>query len=155
MPRPLSRGRSRIRIACLKLACIAVVLLTSTLTNADALVVIVNPASGVGQMTRSEVASIYMARTRTLAPGVAALPLDIAGDASEKRRFYSALLGKTLPEVNAYWARLLFTGRATPPQQIGDEVSVVATVAENKGAIGYVSKGKINARVKVILELVP
>jgi hypothetical protein len=144
-----------IRTVWTKFAAVVVLLFMSSMTSADALVVIVNPASGAGQMTRNEVANIYMARTRTLVPGVIALPLDVAGDARERRLFYFALVGKTIPEVNAYWARLLFTGRATPPHQVDDEAGVLATVAENKGAIGYVSKSKVDARVKVVLELTP
>lgn len=124
-------------------------------TLPETLAVIVNPASGVERMTRSEVAAVFMARDRKLASGVTALPLDIAGDAQERKNFYRTLVGKTVPEVNAYWARLLFTGRATPPQQLDDAASIVAAVAENKGAIGYIEKSKVDSRVRVVLELSP
>ena len=119
----------------------------------EPLVVIVNPESGVDAMTRSEVASVFMARDRKLAPGVTAIPLDVAGAAKEREQFYASLVGKTVPEVNAYWARLLFTGRATPPQQVDESADVIATVAANKSAIGYVPKSKVDHRVRVVLEL--
>lgn len=120
---------------------------------AEPLVVVVNPASGVESMTRNEVASVFMARQRTLASGVTALPLDIAGNAPERQQFYESLVGKTLPEVNAYWARLLFTGRASPPQQVADCAEVIATVAANKSAIAYIPKSRVDSRVRVVLEL--
>lgn len=117
------------------------------------LVVIVNPASGVTSMTRAEVSNVYMARHRVLPSGVAALPLDVAGNAPERQEFYWVLIGKTLAEVNSYWAQVLFSGRASPPQSMADAAAVVDAVAENKGAIAYVDKAKVDGRVRVVLRL--
>jgi len=118
------------------------------------IVVIVNPASGVHEMTRAQVADIFMARDRHLPTGVTALPLDMGIQSIERREFYSKLLRKSVPEINAYWARLLFSGRATPPQQIPDSSAALTAVAENKGAIAYLDKKDVDSRVKVVLELV-
>jgi hypothetical protein len=118
------------------------------------IVVIVNPASGVHQMTRAQVADVFMARDRHLPTGVMALPLDMGIDSLERREFYNKLLRKSVPEINAYWARLLFSGRATPPQQVSDVSAALKAVAENKGAIAYLDKKDVDSRVKVVLELV-
>jgi hypothetical protein len=118
------------------------------------IVVIVNPASGVHEMTRAQVADVFMARDRHLPTGVTALPLDMDIQSIERREFYSKLLRKSVPEINAYWARLLFSGRATPPQQIPDSNAALKAVAENKGAIAYLDKKDVDSRVKVVLELV-
>lgn len=123
--------------------------------SAEALVVIVNPASGIERMTRAEVAAVFMGRSRRLASGVTALPLDLSGNSAERVHFYDLLLGKTLPEVNSYWARLLFTGRASPPQQVASAAEIVTTVAANKSAIGYVPRSKADSRVRIVLELAP
>lgn len=150
------RDRNDLPIRGLRESLLAIALCAMTATavaRAEPLVVIVNPASGIDSMTRNEVASVFMARDRKLAPGFTALPLDVAGDSQERKQFYASLVGKTVPQVNAYWARLLFTGRATPPQQVDKAVDVLATVAENKSAIGYVPKSQADARVKVVLEL--
>lgn len=136
------------------LAILCVLALTSaSAASSDELVVIVNPASGVDSMSRVEVSNVFMARNRKLPSGVVALPLDLAGNAPERQRFYSLLLGKSIAEVNSYWARLLFSGRATPPQQMSDASSVIDAVADNKGAIAYVDKSKVDGRVKVVLVL--
>lgn len=118
------------------------------------IVVIVNPASGVHQMTRAQVADVFMARDRHLPTGVMALPLDMSIESTERREFYNKLLRKSVPEINAYWARLLFSGRATPPQQVSDVDAALKAVAENKGAIAYLDKKDVDSRVRVVLELV-
>ncbi|HEU4653639.1 MAG TPA: hypothetical protein VFS47_06610 [Steroidobacteraceae bacterium] len=126
----------------------------ATNTLAGEIVVVVNPQSGVREMTRSQVADVFMARDRHLPTGVTALPLDMGMQSVERREFYQKLLRKTVPEINAYWARLLFSGRATPPQQVPDSSAALKAVAENKGAIAYLDKKDVDSRVRVVLELV-
>jgi len=48
------------------------------------IVVIVNPASGVDQLTRNEVIDIFLGRYRKLPSGRAALPIDVAEASSER-----------------------------------------------------------------------
>jgi ABC-type phosphate transport system substrate-binding protein len=147
------RRRRRTDLSAMVVAVLA--LMAFATAKAEPLAVIVNPKSGVEHMTRSEVADVFMARARTLSSGVTALPLDLAGDSPTRQQFYQLLIGKNIAQINSYWARLIFTGRATPPRQLDDAESVVATVAENKGAIAYVEKSKVDSRVRIVLEISP
>jgi hypothetical protein len=134
-------------------SCVLGLLLLGVTSGAADLVVIVNPASGVRQMTRAQVVSIYMAHEGQLPSGITALPLDIGTDGRERRDFYQRLLGRSTAEINSYWARLLFSGRASPPRRVDDSAAAVEVVAQNKGAIAYVDKSRVDARVKVVFEL--
>ncbi len=124
-------------------------LVGSAPASAD-LVVIVNAESGVESLTRDEAVNVFMGRYRKLPSGVAALPVDQAG---EKAAFYKALLNKELPEVQSYWARLVFSGQGSPPRQMENTTEVIDVVINNKGAIGYIDRADINDRVKVVLDL--
>jgi hypothetical protein len=114
------------------------------------LVVIANVASGVEKLTRDEAVNLFMGRYGKLPSGITALPLDEIGN---KAAFYRALVGKELPDVNSYRARLMFSGLGSPPRQTDSTEEVIETVANNKGAIGYIDKAKADRRVKVILDL--
>ncbi|MEO8674639.1 MAG: hypothetical protein ABI569_03620 [Casimicrobiaceae bacterium] len=116
------------------------------------LVVISNAGSGVDKLTRDEAINIFMGRYKKLPSGISALPVD---ESAEKAAFYRALLGKELPEIQSYWARLVFSGQGSPPRQMDNASEVIDAVANNKGAIGYVDRKKVNSRVKVVLELSP
>ena len=117
---------------------------------AQGLVVIANVASGVDKLTREEAVNIFMGRYGRLPSGITALPLDEVG---EKALFYRTLIGKELPDVNSYRARLMFSGLGSPPRQTDNAAEVIETVVNNKGAIGYIDKAKVDRRVKVILDL--
>lgn len=135
---------------CIAFAIFSWLLVLSPAGMADDLVVITNAASGVQQLTRDDVVNIFMGRYKKLPSGINALPLDHAG---EKAAFYRALLGKELPEIRSYWARLLFSGQSAPPHQFDSAEEVIEIVVNNKGAIGYVNRKSVDDRVVVVLEL--
>ena len=131
--------------------CLCVLCATSTL--AEDLVVVLNQKNSVNSLSRDEVIDIFMGRNRVLSSGVTASPLDLPVTAFERENFYLRLTGRSLSEINAYWSRLHFTGRATPPILVRSQEEVLQKVMENRNAVAYVNKSKINPQVKVVFEL--
>jgi ABC-type phosphate transport system substrate-binding protein len=129
----------------------AVLMVTVAPARAE-LVVIARADSSIGRLSRQEIINIYMGRYRKLKDGTFATPLDIAGESPERQYFYRQLLDKTLAEINAYWARLVFSGKTTAPDQVGSQREVLERVARDPSVIGYVEKNNLNARVKVVYE---
>ena len=115
-------------------------------------VVIVNRASGVEKLTRDEVTNIFMGRQKRLPSGIVALRIEQNHTSSIRSRFYELLLGKEEAEIDAYWARLLFSGQAQPPQRADSAQEVLKLVASNKGAIGVIDGAFVNPGVRVVLE---
>lgn len=135
---------------------LALVLLTlAGAAPAAGLVVIVNPASGVQHLSRDEAVNIFMGRYRKLPSGIVALPIDIGSQSPQRRRFYQLLVGSDLPVIDAYWARLVFSGQTSPPLQAPDDRTAIELVAGNRSAIAYVDRDRVDARVRVALELEP
>lgn len=133
---------------CLSCLC----LLWSFSARAD-LVLVVSADSGIANLSRDEVVNIFLGRYRKLPNGATAIPLDIDGDSMERRMFYQTLLGKPLAEINAYWSRLVFSGRTTPPEDLPSQREVLARVIRDPVAIGYVDRTNLNDKVKVVYEL--
>jgi len=136
-------------------ALLLTLLLTGPLPGAGELVVVVNPASGVERLSRAEVVNLFLGRTRRLPSGLMALPVDQPEASAERADFYRTLVGKDLADINAYWARLLFSGQASPPRQTERSEEVLELVRLNKGAVGYVDAAKVDRRVRVVLEVRP
>jgi ABC-type phosphate transport system substrate-binding protein len=135
----------------------AAVLLVGTwaqLGAADSrLAIVVNPDSGVTRITADEVRNVFLGRQKRLVPGLRALPVEQGSPAGVRARFYRLLTHKDLAEINAYWARLCFTGQARPPQLAASSEQVIRMVAAEKGAIGLLEWAKADRRVRVVLVL--
>jgi ABC-type phosphate transport system substrate-binding protein len=115
-------------------------------------VVIVNLQSGVERLSHDDVTNLFMGRQKRLPSGLVALPVEQAQPASTRARFYQLLVKKDLPDINAYWARLFFSGQAQPPRQVGSAAEVLELVAGNKGAIGVIDGSQVDRRVRVVME---
>jgi ABC-type phosphate transport system substrate-binding protein len=120
--------------------------------NAD-LVVVVNAKSGVDKLSVDEVINIVMGRYRQLPSGIPAQPIDQPESQPERARFYRLLVNKDLPEINAYWARLIFSGKTRPPQQANSQAEVVNWLASQRGAIGYMERSQVDSRFQIVLDL--
>ncbi|MDP2963835.1 MAG: hypothetical protein Q8N54_13840 [Sulfurimicrobium sp.] len=136
-------------------ALLALLALLATFHAVAEPVVVVNASSGIERLSRDEVINIFLGRYRQFPSGLAALPIDQPAGHPLKAQFYHKLVNKDLAEINAYWARLIFSGRTSPPRQATSEMEVVEWLVRNRGAIGYVDHSKVDARLKVIMEFTP
>ena len=135
------------------LGTLALLIPVCALPGAERLVVIANPDSGLVQLTQDEARNLFLGRQKRLASGVPAQPVEQGVPAGIRERFYRELAHKELSEINAYWARLYFTGQAHPPRQVPSAEEVIRMVAADPGAIGLVAWDKADRRVRVVLAL--
>lgn len=138
--------------SCLLLACLLLLPAGEALAE---LVVIVNARSGVAVMTRNEIINIFFGRYRQFFNGVEAQPVDLVDAHADRARFYSALVGKDLSDVNAYWSRQVFSGRMLAPPRVANADEVMKWVSAHPGGIGFVDLAKADARVRVVYEFKP
>ncbi len=131
------------------LAVLLLALVGSLPAQAD-IAVVLHQAQGVESLSRVEVINIFMGRYRRLPAGESAAPADLE---PLKARFYRALLGKDLAEINSYWARLVFSGQASPPVQLRDSTEMLAYLRRNPGAIGFIEAGDVPTDLWVVLML--
>lgn len=115
-----------------------------------AIVVIVNKDNPINTFSQRELVDLYMGRNLYFPDGNLAVRLDHAPTSPIREDFYQQLVGKSVAEVNAYWARLLFTGRASPPQVLDNSHKVIETVHKNRNAIGYIREEDLVDSVKVV-----
>ncbi|SDS64299.1 hypothetical protein SAMN05216421_1900 [Halopseudomonas xinjiangensis] len=112
------------------------------------LVAVAHPSAKITQLSRSDLINIFMGRYRKLPSGVAALPVDLG---PLRERFYRQLVNKDLAEINSYWARLVFSGQASPPLQIAEEAEMLAYLRRNPGAIGFIDRANVPEDMVVVL----
>ncbi|MDF1588352.1 MAG: hypothetical protein P1P93_04235 [Gammaproteobacteria bacterium] len=127
------------------------IVMISVADSVDAeLVVIGNNDLEIRGLTKKQIIDIYMGRYSVLPNGLKVIPLDQDIDSSARKHFYAKLVDKSISEINAYWARLLFSGRATPPRVVKTEKAVIEIVTKNASVIGYIDSSMVTDKVKVI-----
>jgi len=114
------------------------------------IVVIVNSENTTSYFSQRQLVDLYMGRDLYFPDGTMALRLDQSPKSQVRHDFYKNLVGKSVAQINAYWARLLFTGRASPPQVINDSKGVLKAVRNNENAVGYINESELDAGVKVV-----
>lgn len=134
---------------------IGTLLLLATGSAWAQLVVVVNARSGVAAMSRNEVINIFFGRNRQFFNGLEAQPVDMLDSHPDRARFYGALVGKDLADINAYWSRQVFSGRMQSPPKMGTPDEVIKWVAAQPGGIGFIELAKADARVQVVYEFKP
>lgn len=131
---------------------IATSLLASLPAQAE-VVVVVDATSGIEQLSSDQVINIYLGRHRKLPSGIAAQPVDQPTGEHLRAEFYRRLVDKDLSEINAYWARLYFSGKTAPPIQTATPGEVLKHVIGKPGGIAYIDRSQADARVRIVLAL--
>lgn len=108
--------------------------------------VIVNPGATKAP-SQSEVANIFLGKDKSM-KGV-----DLKDWTPTKESFYSAVTNKNESQLKSYWSGLIFTGKGQPMASVADDAAVVAKVAAEADAIGYVDSAAVNDSVKVLFTL--
>jgi len=112
--------------------------------------VIVNPKSSTATLSAEQVAALFLGKTGSL-PGGIAQPTDLPESSPLRDQFYSKAAGKSSSQVKAIWARLAFSGKATPPKELPSSAEVKKFIAANADAIGYIEKSALDDSVKSVL----
>jgi ABC-type phosphate transport system substrate-binding protein len=121
------------------LACLA-----GTAAHAE-VAVIVNPKNPAATMTAEQVAQIYLGKSNALKA------VDLPDSAPLRAEFYKKVTEKDAPQIKAIWAKLIFTGKATPPKTLSSSEAVAKAVAADVNAIGYIDSAAVDGSVKVVL----
>lgn len=116
------------------------------------LVVIVNPSNAVATPKPDQIANLFLGKTDTLPGSPVLIPVDLPEDNGLRRQFYKAVANRDSAQVKAYWARLMFTGRAQAPRVLASEAEVKKLVAENAGAIGYIQRSSADDSVRILAQ---
>lgn len=113
--------------------------------------VVVIAGKNVAEMSKEQVADIFLGKSSSLPGGGTAVPLDQPESSPLRDEFYSKITGKSAAQAKSLWAKLAFTGKGTPPKEVANSAEVKKAVASTPGAIGYIEKAAVDDSVKVVL----
>lgn len=119
--------------------------------RAQSVQVVVHAENPVATLSPEQVSDLFLKKTRTWPDGVSVAPVDQRRGTPLRDRFCLSVLGRRARDVEAYWQKLIFTGRAVPPTEMPSDQAILEFVGSHAGAIGYVSAGaRLGPNVKVV-----
>lgn len=147
-------NKVQMRSSILIPALVSVLLFTMPAAYAESISIVANSASSIDKssVTSKGVRNVFLGKAKKLS-GVPVSPV-----AQVKTRAITVIFNETVVKKNesqarAYWSRMVFSGKASPPPELDDDQSVLLHVGENPSAIGYVKSSAVNDTVKVLLEI--
>ena len=132
-------------------AAIALSLFAAAAVHAE-VAVIVSASNGNSALDQDTISRIFLGKTANFPDGSQAIPVDQNEGSAVRETFNDKVLGKSSSQLKAYWSRLIFTGKGTPPKESGADADIKALVAKNPNLVGYVDAGVVDSSVKVVFK---
>lgn len=123
-------------------------LLISPIAKAE-IAVIVN-ASNTSQIDTKTISRIFLGKMKSFPDGGQAVPMNQASGSTATEEFNNKVLKKSSSQLKAYWSKLVFTGKGTPPKDVGGDAEMLKLISANPNLIGYVDAASVDGSVKVI-----
>ncbi len=112
--------------------------------------VIANKAVPINEIKKTELLDFYTGDTKKWDNQIPVIVFDLKLKSAVKDTFYN-FLGKSPSRMKSIWLKKMLSGEGEPPKALESEEDMLKKVAETSGAIGFVSKEKINGEVKTLL----
>lgn len=112
--------------------------------------IIVNPTNNISSMTKEQVSELFLKKVTQWENGRKALPVDQVTSSPIREKFSKEIHEKSVTAINSYWRQKIFSGRDVPPPEKSSDADVLAYIAENADAVGYVSANAPIDKVKVL-----
>jgi hypothetical protein len=119
---------------------------TATANAAGA--VVMAKDSGIAAFDAEEAKKLFLGREPQLSGENVVLIFQRQGAIRDE--FESKVLQRTGADLTVYWSKLIFTGKANAPVEVGGDADVKAKVNSTPGAVGYISDGAVDGTVKVL-----
>lgn len=128
------------------------ILLAGTSAAKAEVVVVTSSRSSPIELSRDQAEKLYLGRSTTLGDGTPVNLIDLP-NGSTRDEFYGRLTGKNPTQIQAYWSRIVFTGRASPPKEAGSVAEARQWLIDTPNTIGYLERGDATSGLRILLRL--
>jgi ABC-type phosphate transport system substrate-binding protein len=106
-----------------------------------AFVVVVHESNPTTSISRDELSRIFLKKITVWRTRRPVTVVDQRDNTKVREQFTRTVHRREVSSVASFWQQQIFAGRAVPPAQRTSDAEVLAFVANNPDAIGYVSAG--------------
>lgn len=114
------------------------------------IVIVGNPALPDG-LTKKDAKKIFLGKSNKFIQGDLYV-IELASSNPMKATFHKKVTKKSLAQLESYWSKQLFTGKATPPVEVADANTVKATISQHPNGISYMDEADVDSSVKILFK---
>lgn len=124
-------------------------LFISPLLYAD-IAIVTHPDNPMTNLDKDQLKRIFMGVKRKRTDGERIIVIDQYKNNNIRKYFYENFTGKSVAQINSRWAGLLFSGKASPPQQVLNDQAVKEWLQSHKVGFGYIHTDNLDPSVKQV-----
>ena len=124
--------------------------LTICCASANAEVAVVVHPANANTLDTTAISRIFLGKMKEFPDGSQAVPVTQLSESAPTAEFNDKVLSKSASQLKAYWSKLVFTGKGTPPKEVESDAAIIDLVSSNPNIIGYVDSSAVTGSVKVI-----
>lgn len=126
---------------------LGLLLALSPVAAEPAIVVVVRQDSPLSQLSRDDVAALFLGKTHR-SNDIPLLPFD-SKDSDLRERFYQEVAEMSGMRLKAYWSRIVFSGQGRPPRELST-AEARTKLADESDALIYLPEDQITPSMKVV-----
>lgn len=133
-----------------KVVCVVSTLTLMNISQAIADVAVVVHPTNDSTFDQSTIKKIFLGKSKYFSNGRSAILISASSSDPATEEFNLKVLGKSNSQVRAYWSKILFTGKGTPPQAMDSNLEVLSIISTNPDSIGFIDASSVTDKVKVV-----
>ncbi|ABZ78542.1 conserved hypothetical protein [Shewanella halifaxensis HAW-EB4] len=104
-------------------------------------------------LSKSKARMIYRGKSKKISGSLKIVLVDLPETSIHREDFYKMLLGKSISQMNGYWAGLAFSGRGTPPEELdSDDIKqILKWLNDNPNGIAYAPIESVPKEVNILI----
>ncbi|WP_036816956.1 hypothetical protein [Photobacterium sanctipauli] len=104
-------------------------------------------------LSKSKARMLYKGKTKKLNGSIKIILVDLPENSIHREEFYNMLLGKSISQMNGYWASLSFSGKGTPPEELSsdDIKDILEWLNQNPNGIAYAPVNAVPENANILI----
>lgn len=121
--------------------------LKNSFADSSTIVLVVHHTSPITEISRQQATHLFFGRINSL-PNTGII--EVIDYQPLREEFYQALVNQNIAEINAYWARLRFSGKTRPPRQVFTFKELTNQLTLYNNTISYTTQHLVTNELRVV-----
>ncbi|CAG23025.1 hypothetical protein [Photobacterium profundum] len=106
-------------------------------------------------LSKSKARMIYKGKTKKINGSLKIILVDLPVNSIHREEFYSMLLGKSISQMNGYWASLSFSGKGKAPEELNsdDIKNIIEWLNNNPNGIAYAPIESVPENANILITI--